>query len=93
LSASQFAAYVEAARGLGKLGPRRRADAGLPPGVAGGGRAVRGDALAPVLDLVKAMQKSPNGGAIAGFLQTLAPVARRLQAIEQLSFTSTWCAT
>jgi nitric oxide reductase NorD protein len=84
LTASQFAAYVEAARGLGKLG--RGAEPMLVflqewPAVVG---AVRGDALAPVLDLVRAMQKSPNGGAIAGFLQTLAPVARRLQSIEQL---------
>ena len=84
LTASQFAAYIEAARGLGKLG--RGAEPMLVflqewPAVVG---AVRGDALAPVLDLVRAMQKSPNGGAIAGFLQTLAPVARRLQAIEQL---------
>lgn len=84
LSTAQFAAYIEAARGLGKLG--RGAEPMLvflqvwPTVVA----AVRGDPLAPVLDLVKAMQKSPNGGAIAGFLQTLAPVARRLQAIEQL---------
>ena len=84
LSASQFSAYIEAARGLGKLG--RGAEPMLiflqewPAVVA----AARGDVLAPVLDLVKAMQKSPNGGAIAGFLQTLAPVARRLQAIEQL---------
>ncbi len=84
LSPPQFAAYIDAARGLGKLG--RGAEPMLvflqvwPAVVA----AVRGDALAPVLDLVKAMQKSPNGGAIAGFLQTLAPVARRLQAIEQL---------
>jgi len=84
LSAPQFAAYIDAARGLGKLG--RGAEPMLVflqvwPAVVG---AVRGDALAPVLDLVKAMQKSPNGGAIAGFLQTLGPVARRLQAIEQL---------
>ncbi len=82
--AAQMAAYIEAARGLGKLG--RGAEPMLiflqewPAVVA----AARGDVLAPVLDLVKAMQKSPNGGAIAGFLQTLAPVARRLQAIEQL---------
>jgi nitric oxide reductase NorD protein len=84
LSPHQFSAYIEAARGLGKLG--RGAEPMLVflqvwPGVVA---AIRGDALAPVLDLIKAMQKSPNGGAIAGFLQTLAPVARRLQALEQL---------
>ncbi|MBI5107504.1 MAG: VWA domain-containing protein [Rhodocyclales bacterium] len=83
-SPAQMAAYIEAARGLGKLG--RGAEPMLvflqewPEVVA----AVKGDALGPVLDLVKAMQKSPNGPAIAGFLQTLAPVARRLQSVEQL---------
>jgi nitric oxide reductase NorD protein len=83
-SPAQMAAYIEAARGLGKLG--RGAEPMLvflqewPEVVA----AVKGDALGLVLDLVKAMQKSPNGPAIAGFLQTLAPVARRLQSVEQL---------
>jgi len=85
----QMAAYIEAARGLGKLG--RGPEPMLVflqewPAVLA---AVKGDAagrdvLAPVLDLVKAMQKSPNGPAIAGFLQTLAAVARRLQSIELL---------
>ena len=83
-TSAQMAAYIDAARGLGKLG--RGAEPMLvflqewPEVVA----AVKGDTLGPVLDLVKAMQKSPNGPAIAGFLQTLAPVARRLQSVEQL---------
>ena len=34
--------------------------------------------------LVQRMQKSPNGNAITPFLQTLAPVARRLHAQEQM---------
>ena len=81
---TQMAAYIDAARGLGKLG--RGAEPMLvflqewPAVVA----AVRGDVLAPVLDLIKAMQKSPNAPAIAGFLQTLEPVAHRLQSAEQL---------
>jgi nitric oxide reductase NorD protein len=81
---TQMAAYIDAARGLGKLG--RGAEPMLvflqewPAVVA----AVRGDVLAPVLDLIKAMQKSPNAPAIAGFLQTLEPVAQRLQSAEQL---------
>ena len=41
-------------------------------------------ALPSVMALVMRMQKSPNGRAIAPFLQTLAPVAKRLQSHEQL---------
>ena len=44
------------------------------------------DVLPPVIDLARALQKSPNGKAIAPFLQTLAAVARRLQSPEQLQF-------
>jgi hypothetical protein len=77
-------AYLDAASFLGRLG--RGVEPMLVfleewPSVAD---AVGKEALAPVLDLVKAMQKSPNGKAIAPFLQTLAAVARRLQSVEQL---------
>ena len=77
-------AYLDAASFIGKLG--RGVEPMLAfleewPSVAA---AVGKQALAPVLDFVKAMQKSPNGKAIAPFLQTLAAVARRLQATEQL---------
>jgi len=41
-------------------------------------------ALDDVMALVQAMQKSPNGRAIAGFLQTLAGVSRALRSREQL---------
>jgi hypothetical protein len=77
-------AYLDAASFIGKLG--RGVEPMLVfleewPSVAA---AVGKEALSPVLDFVKAMQKSPNGKAIAPFLQTLAAVARRLQAAEQL---------
>jgi hypothetical protein len=42
------------------------------------------DALPAVMQTIQAMQKSPNGKAIAPFLQTLAPVARRQHSLEQL---------
>lgn len=77
-------AYLDAACFIGKLG--RGAEPMLVfleewPSVV---KAVGADALDPVLDFVRAMQKSPNGKAIVSFLQTLAAVARRLQSIEQL---------
>jgi nitric oxide reductase NorD protein len=88
-----MAAYIEAARGLGKLGRGAEPMLVFPPGLAGVVAAVRGDALAPVLDLVKAMQKSPNGGAIAGFCRPW----RRWRAVcrrsSNWSFTSIWCAS
>lgn len=40
------------------------------------------DVLVPTMETVHAMHKSPNGKAIAPFLQTLAPVARRLRGEE-----------
>jgi hypothetical protein len=79
-------AYLDAASFLGRLG--RGVEPMLvfleewPSVVAAAGK----EALAPVLDFVKAMQKSPNGKAIAPFLQSLAAVARRLQSAEQLRF-------
>lgn len=77
-------AYLDAARFLGKLG--RGVEPMLVfleewPSVV---KAVGKEALDPVLDFVKAMQRSPNGKAITPFLQTLAAVARRLQSVEQL---------
>ena len=85
-SKTQIEAYLEAARVLGKLG--RGPEPMLAfleewPSVV---TALGSDVLAPVLDLVHALQKSPNGKAIAPFLQTLAAVARRLQSPEQLQF-------
>jgi hypothetical protein len=77
-------AYLDAASFLGRLGrgvePMLAFLEEWPSVVAAVGK----EALTPVLDFVKAMQKSPNGKAIAPFLQTLAAVARRLQSVEQL---------
>ena len=86
LSREQMQAYLEATRVLGKLG--RGPEPMLAfleewPSVVS---AVGADVLAPIMDFVRAMQKSPNGKAIAPFLQTLAAVARRLQSTEQLKF-------
>jgi hypothetical protein len=85
-SKTQIEAYLEAARVLGKLG--RGPEPMLAfleewPSVV---TTLGSDVLAPVMDLVRALQKSPNGKAIAPFLQTLAAVARRLQSPEQLQF-------
>ncbi len=84
LHKDEMAAYVEAARLLGKLG--RGAEPMLVflqewPSVA---QSVGPGALEPVVLFIKAMQKSPNGKAITPFLQTLAAVARRLQSAEQI---------
>ncbi len=77
-------AYLDAASLIGKLGrgvePMLVFIEEWPSVVAAVGK----QALVPVLDCVKAMQKSPNGNAITPFLQTLAAVARRLQSVEQL---------
>ncbi|MDP1524489.1 MAG: VWA domain-containing protein [Rhodocyclaceae bacterium] len=77
-------AYLDAASLIGKLG--RGVEPMLVfieewPSVVD---AVGKEALTPVLDCVKAMQKSPNGKAITPFLQTLAAVSRRLQSAAQL---------
>ncbi len=77
-------AFVEAARSLGKLGrgpdPMLAFLEGWPDIARNAGE----DVLADVMTLVRHMQKSPNGHAIAAFLQTLTAVARRLQSGEQL---------
>ncbi|MDT3705936.1 MAG: VWA domain-containing protein [Thiobacillus sp.] len=77
-------AYLEAGRVVGKLG--RGAEPMLAfmeewPSTA---KAVGESALPAVMALIQRMQKSPNGRAIAPFLQTLAPVAKRLQSQELL---------
>ncbi|AOV16079.1 hypothetical protein BJI67_02445 [Acidihalobacter aeolianus] len=77
-------AYLEAGRSIGKLGR------GVEPLLAfleawpETAQHVGEAALPAVMALVGRMQKSPNGQAIAPFLQTLAAVARRLQSIEAL---------
>src|SRR5512143_4178655 len=77
-------AYLEAGRVIGKLGR------GVEPMLAfleewpSAAKAVGESALPAVMALIQRMQKSPNGKAITPFLQTLAPVARRLQSEAQL---------
>lgn len=77
-------AYIEAGRVIGKLG--RGVEPMLAfmeewPSVA---QSVGEAALPAVMTLIQRLQKSPNGRAITPFLQTLAPVARRLQSQQQL---------
>jgi hypothetical protein len=84
LSRDGVSAYLDAAGTIGRLG--RGVEPILVfmeewPSVV---QALGEEALRPVMQAVQAMQKSPNGKAIAPFLQTLAPVARRLHALEQL---------
>jgi len=76
--------FLEQARFLGKMG--RGAEPVLIflqewPRVA---QSVGEDALAPVMTTVRLINKSPNGKAIAPFLQTLSAVARRLPTQSQL---------
>jgi hypothetical protein len=84
LTREGLSAYLDAASFLGRMG--RGVEPILVfleewPSVA---KALGEDALPPVMAAVHAMHKSPNGRAIAPFLQTLAAVARRLQSQEQL---------
>ena len=84
LSREGLSEYLDAARFLGKMG--RGPEPILVfleqwPDVA---KAAGEDALLPVITAVRAMTKSPNGNAIAPFLQTLAAVARRQHSQEQL---------
>jgi len=80
----QIKAYLEAARVLGKLGRGPEPMLAFLEGWPGVAAAVQDDALPAVMDFVRAMQKSPNGPAIASFLQTLPAVARRLPSLTQL---------
>ncbi|CAG0945850.1 hypothetical protein GPROT2_03441 [Gammaproteobacteria bacterium] len=78
--------YVTAAKYLSRLG--RGPEPVLAfleawPSVAA---AVGTAALDDVMATARTLQASPNGHAIAPFLQTLAPVARRLASREQLAF-------
>jgi len=77
-------AYLEAARVIGKLG--RGVEPMLAfmeewPSVA---KVIGETSLPAVMTLVQRMQKSPNGTAIAPYLQTLASVAKRMQSQKQM---------
>jgi nitric oxide reductase NorD protein len=84
LSREGLDAYLEAARIIGKLG--RGVEPMLAfmeewPSVA---KMIGETSLPAVMTLVQRMQKSPNGKAIAPFLQTLASVAKRMQSQKQM---------
>lgn len=83
-SRTQMKAYLEAARVLGKLGRGPEPMLAFLEAWPGVVTAVKDDPLARVMDFVRAMQKSPNGPAIAPFLQSLGAVARRLQSVDQI---------
>ncbi|MFA5082094.1 MAG: hypothetical protein WC474_06080, partial [Hydrogenophilaceae bacterium] len=84
LSREGIDAYLEAARVIGKLGR------GVEPMLAfmeewpSAAKAIGEAALPEVMALIQRMQKSPNGKAIAPFLETLAPVARKLHSQKQM---------
>ncbi|MDD5366378.1 MAG: VWA domain-containing protein [Gallionellaceae bacterium] len=84
LSREGIDAYLEAARVIGKLGR------GVEPMLAfmeewpSAAKAIGEETLPEVMALIQRMQKSPNGKAIAPFLETLAPVARKLHSQRQM---------
>ena len=84
LSKQGVDAYVEAARVLGKMGHGAEPILIFLEEWPSTAAVVGEDALPPVMDAVRKMWKSPNGKAIAPFLQTLAAVARRLHSREQM---------
>jgi hypothetical protein len=77
-------AYLEAARVIGKLGR------GVEPMLAfleewpSAAKVLGEDSLSEIMAVIMRMQKSPNSKAITPFLQTLAPVARRLHSQERM---------
>ncbi|OZB76281.1 MAG: VWA domain-containing protein [Thiomonas sp. 14-64-326] len=84
LTPDGLSAFLEAGRIIGKLGRGAEPLLAFLEAWPSTVRAVGEDLLAPVMAVVQGLQKSPNGRAITPFLQTLAPVAQRLQAGEQL---------
>ena len=86
-SKSEFASYINAASNIGKLG--RGAEPLLAfleewPSVV---KVAPGDSdglLIQVMDAINRMQKSPNSKSITPFLQTLSPVAKKLQSTDQI---------
>jgi len=78
--------YVAAAKHLSRLGRGPEPVLAFLEAWPSAAAAVGAEALADVMAAARALQASPNGHAIAPFLQTLAPVARRLGSREQLAF-------
>ena len=87
LDPMQLAAYVQAARKLGKLG--RGAEPLLMfleewPAIVIAAPGDHDNLLSQVMHAIDQMHQSPNSRAITGFLQTLAPVSRKLRAASQI---------
>ncbi len=84
LSREGIDAYLEAARVIGKLGR------GVQPMLAfmeewpTSAKAIGESGLPAIMAMIQKMQKSPNGKAITPFLETLAPVARKLRSQERM---------
>ncbi|MDR2839350.1 MAG: VWA domain-containing protein [Azonexus sp.] len=76
LDPTRFTAYLDAACILGKLGRGPEPMLAFLEGWPQVAAVIKDDPLPPVMDFIRAMQKSPNGPAIAPFLQTLPAVAR-----------------
>jgi nitric oxide reductase NorD protein len=84
LSPAGLDAWLEAGRLLGKLGRGVEPMLALLEEWPQAASRVGELALGSVMEVVRALQKSPNGRAIAPMLQTLAAVSRRLLTAEQL---------
>ncbi|MFZ9615417.1 MAG: hypothetical protein ACO3AG_01975, partial [Fluviibacter sp.] len=87
LDSQQLAAYIQAARKIGKLG--RGAEPLLVfleewPAIINAAPGDHQKLLSYVMDAIGRMQQSPNSRAISVFLQSLAPVARKLRAARQI---------
>lgn len=82
---AEMEAFVAAARELARLGRGPEPVLAFLEGWPSAAAAVGTAALDDVMSLVRALQASPNGSAIAPLLQTLAAVARRLGSREQLA--------
>ena len=83
----QLASYIEVARKIGKLG--RGAEPLLMfleewPAIVDAAPGDHDNLLSQVMHAIDSMQQSPNSRAITSFLQTLAPVARKLRAASQI---------
>jgi hypothetical protein len=78
--------YVAAARALSRLGRGPEPVLAFLEAWPSAAAAVGAQSLEDVMAFARALQASPNGEAIAPFLQTLAAVARRLGSRQQLAF-------
>jgi nitric oxide reductase NorD protein len=84
LSPAGLQAYLDVARALGKMGRGPEPMLALLQEWPQAAQSAGEELLADVAALLHTMQKSPNSGAMAPLLQTLAAVARRLQGLGPL---------